>query len=376
MPFSTDLIQPAVERYRRERDRYIKLADRVAEICRTDVCEQNALRAHVTFRVKTQKSFEGKLRRFASMEKKNYASTDEIFSDISDFAGVRIAAYQHEDCDRIVEKIKGIFKGRFGEIEIDVKDKQKEGGENYYRAIHIQACLPDEELVGIYDNVDDISCEVQVCSMMAHVWNEIEHDIGYKPELGNPSETEKEFLHLLGETVRTGDRQISRLLDANSKRSLASQERNVEVSMSQPFRDMYDFVSRMQDFHEGTMPSFADNSGQLFEMLEDLELKTPAALEAALDPFEISALQKEAMEFNAFLEKEGVAQLSLNAESSDLMLLRLFAAHLPRILELNKGRFGRGRGRAPRLHRLAIRYHNWKDQKPTTSSPREEQPAT
>ena len=53
MPFDQSLIAPAVDRYRRERDRYIKLADRVAEICLTYICLENAIRAQGTFRVKS-----------------------------------------------------------------------------------------------------------------------------------------------------------------------------------------------------------------------------------------------------------------------------------------------------------------------------------
>ncbi len=44
------------------------------------------------------------------------------------------------------------------------------------------------DLIGTYANVAGVPCEVQVCSMMAHVWNEIEHDLGYKPLTGELSE--------------------------------------------------------------------------------------------------------------------------------------------------------------------------------------------
>ena len=91
MPFNSDLIEAAVRRYRRERDRYIKLADRVQEICKTDICDANAIRAQVTSRVKSANSFEGKLRRFSTNLDKNYADLDSIFDGISDLAGVRIA---------------------------------------------------------------------------------------------------------------------------------------------------------------------------------------------------------------------------------------------------------------------------------------------
>ena len=38
--------------------------------------------------------------------------------------------------------------------------------------------------------------------MMAHVWNEIEHDLGYKPVTGSLSDQERNFLVMLGHAVR------------------------------------------------------------------------------------------------------------------------------------------------------------------------------
>ncbi|MBX5282178.1 hypothetical protein HJB90_14390 [Rhizobium sp. NLR10a] len=359
MPFDTSLIQPAIERYRRERDRYVKLADRVAEICRTEICEQNALRAQVTFRVKSQKSFEGKLRRFATRDDRNYQSVDEIFQSISDFAGVRIAAYQFDDCERLVEHLRQTFRGPMEAVEIDTKDRHQHDRTNFYRAIHAQVCLPEDELVGIYDNVDDISCEIQICTMMAHVWNEIEHDIGYKGELGEPTPNEKKLLEMLGHTVRSGDNQISMLLEAHAQRSVEETAKTNQDPSGLEFRDVHDFVSRMQDFHDRSMPDFADNSGQLFDIIMEMGLTTPASLKAALEPFDIPALKEKARRFGSYLRADGVPQLAPNVKSSDLILLRLFETRLHQIRSLNKGRFGWGKGRPTRLHRLAVRYDQW-----------------
>ena len=65
MAIADKVIREAVARYDRERDRYLKLAGRVSDICRSSIVEDNAIRAQVTFRTKTVRSFEGKLKRFA-----------------------------------------------------------------------------------------------------------------------------------------------------------------------------------------------------------------------------------------------------------------------------------------------------------------------
>ena len=359
MPFDVSLIPSAVERYHRERDRYVKLADRVAEICGTDVCEQNAIRAQVTFRVKSSKSFEGKLRRFSTRGDRNYKSVDEIFAAIGDFAGVRIACYQFDDCTKIVEHLKTTFKGPEGEVAVDVKDKHVENRTNFYRATHVQVCLPTEEIVGIYDNVSDISCEIQVCSMISHVWNEIEHDIGYKPELGGSSEEEQTLLEMLGHTVRAGDAQITLLLKAHARRATGQQSEAQAVEDTRPFRDVHDFVSRMQDFEGRVMENFSDYSGQLYDLIVDLNLNTPARLISVLSPFNPDTLSTVAEEFGDWLDDEGVPELMPEADTSDLMLLKLFEVKLQQIDELHSQRSGRGRGRPTRLHRMLRRYQEY-----------------
>src|SRR5688572_12772660 len=97
MAISEEVIQKAVSRYDRERDRFLKLASRVADLCRSAVVEDNAIRAQVTSRTKTVRSFESKLRRFGRRPDKDFPTVDDVFLKIGDFAGVRIATYRPED---------------------------------------------------------------------------------------------------------------------------------------------------------------------------------------------------------------------------------------------------------------------------------------
>ncbi len=81
MSISDMVIQGAVARYHREYDRYLKLCVRVAEICRLEIVEGNAIRAQVTSRAKSPKSLEGKLRRFSANGKKEILDIDSVFAD-------------------------------------------------------------------------------------------------------------------------------------------------------------------------------------------------------------------------------------------------------------------------------------------------------
>ena len=116
-------------------------------------------------------------------------------------------------------------------------------------------------MIGTYANVSDVPCEIQVCSMMAHVWNEIEHDLGYKPLTGSLSEQERNFLVMLGHAVRQGDMTIGSLFAETERR----QREHGGV-----FTDVYDFVARVR----GWFPDidFGRNAGPLYEALQPVRL--------------------------------------------------------------------------------------------------------
>ncbi|PYF10386.1 RelA/SpoT family protein [Rhodobacter viridis] len=367
MPFDPKYIPDAVDRYRRERDRYVKLADRIAEICREDICEQNAIRAQVTFRVKTPKSFEGKLKRFSTRLDKNYENVGEIFDGIGDLAGVRIATYRHEDCEEVVAHLQKALAGPNGEIEIDRKDKNTENRENYYRAIHVQVALPTEQQVGIYDNVGDISCEIQVCTMIAHVWNEIEHDIGYKPDLGEPSDDERYYLGQLGRLVRQGDLCVSGLLAAHEKRAETVTTSASSNSSDKAFVDQHDFVVKMRDFAGFALSNFSGASGQLFDLLVDIDLNSPSLIRAALGQVEHETLVRTMSEFNEYLSSKGECRWRVDPETSDLLLIAVLEQRLTQVIAELDGRAGRGRGRPTRLHSLALRFQDWRKEQAGTS---------
>jgi len=313
VPISDTVIRDAVARYDRERDRYLKLASRVADLCRTAVVEDNAIRAQVTSRTKTVRSFEGKLRRFTRRSDKNFATVDDVFANIGDFAGVRIATYRPEDEVRVAEAMSELFCGADGgAIEVDLKDKLAPAVGQFYRATHCQVHLRESELLGNYENLRGASCEIQICSMMAHVWNEIEHDIGYKPEGEGPSDAERGLLEALGHLTRAGDAAITRLLAANVARMTVQ---------TGDFVDVHDFVARLR-------PSFpkADlsvNAGPAFDAamilgLSSVEKIDKATSEKAFQP-DLAAAAIEA--FNAYLEQAGRSELGLNSASADLVLI-------------------------------------------------------
>jgi len=349
MPISDKVIEAAVARYDRERDRYLKLAARVADICRSSIVEGNAIRAQITSRTKTVRSFDGKLRRFAKRSDKKFETVDEVFEKIGDFAGVRVATYRPEDEPRVTDAIEALFVGPDGgAVDIDRKDKLDPVNCQFYRATHCQVFLREEELVGDYGNLRGASCEVQICSMMAHVWNEIEHDIGYKPEGGGPGDAERGLLEALGHLTRSGDAAITQLLAANYARM---------TIQTGDFGDVHDFVARMRKHFPDA--DLSVNAGQAFDEAVLLGLTSVEKIEKALgsDALNAEIASARIARFNEFLEESGNPELALNRGSADLVLIAMLAKCSEKIEENHPA--GRGKARPGRIYYLVRKYREF-----------------
>ena len=348
MPLTDQQIHECQDRYIREIDRYAKMAEVAYEKCLDIVQKKLTVRATVQRRAKNSKSFVEKLRK--ERFRNRFNSVDEVFEGISDLAGVRIATYLESDREMVVEEILKEFVGRNGEQPLaDAKDSNE--AERHYRATHCQVFLTDDDLVGSNENLKGTTCEIQVCSLLAHVFNEIEHDLQYKPLTGQLSSSEKEFVNQLGLLTKAGDITIKRLLEEADNRL---KER------TGPFADVYDFIARMRE--EMGLASFASNAGQLFEELTQLELMTPEAITQAVRVREGESLsiasRREFDSLKLFMQNEQRQADLLEDGSSDVLLVGLLSTCLDRVLRNHP--MGRGAGRPSRLAQIASAYRRMK----------------
>lgn len=342
MPLTDKDINECGERYLREYDRYQKMAEVVYQKCYDIVHKKLTIRATVQRRAKSPKSFVDKLRKNEYRNKFN--SVDEVFSGISDLAGVRIATYLESDRQQVVHEIENAFVGVSGAAplieRIDRNEKYR-----HYRATHCQIYLPEDELSGANENLKETTCEIQVCSLLAHVFNEIEHDLQYKPLSGELSLSEKEFIDQLGSLTKAGDYTIKWLLEKTEERL---SHRTGE------FVDVYDFVARMRkDFTSSK--DFSSNAGQLYEELEALELKSPEAIREAITNSGGDLNEICIEEFNKLKDYEKQTnRFLLEEQSSDLLLVGLLKEKVNEILKRHP--MGRGKGRPSRLALIAKSY--------------------
>lgn len=208
-PRLTELeIDQLVERYAREMARYEKAAQVVAERLRRELRAEARLRHMISFRAKHPDDLRGKLRRKAEDPRYSLKSlSKDMNTVVTDLAGCRVVVYAPEDEPRVVDLIDRKFSCA---LRDDARPEPyvKPGG---YRATH--------RLVLAASSSDDVSivgaiCEIQVTTLAAHLFNELEHDIAYKDDGQQPSLVEKNFLEDVRRLAEMADRQVDRLISA------------------------------------------------------------------------------------------------------------------------------------------------------------------
>lgn len=341
MPLSNEQIDEALARYGRELDRFQKLVDFVAGACR-ELMRENAIPATVQWRAKDPQSLRGKL----EQKRGEFDSVDEVFETLKDFAAVRVATYVEDDRHRVVNELKRRFVGAGGgELEPDVRNLDEP---SFYRATHCQVALPTDDLNGYNWNLAGATCEIQVVSLLAHVWNELEHDLIYKPRSGDLSPEEREALVNLGHQVRAGDGIIKALLDATDRR---------RKQQEGPFVDQWDFVSRVRDLFPAAA-EFGQHSLQLLEELRAVGIDTPQLVDERLlgDDAEASRARGRNLldRLGAAMEERGDEVVRLDVDTSDVLLMLFLEQHADSVLARHPG--GRGRGRPSRIASAARRF--------------------
>lgn len=202
-------VDEVIARYERELNRYEMLATTVAEICRV-ILETPKIQATIQKRAKSPDRLRDKLMR--PDHNTRYSSAEEVFAGMSDLAGVRVTTYVEADRQGAVDAIVGRFVGPNGEPRPKVDIKDKSTPPEHYRATHCQVRIADRDLLPSTRNLRADSCEIQVCSLLAHVFNEVEHDLAYKALSGELSDAERQHLNQLGMLTKAGDIAIGLLL--------------------------------------------------------------------------------------------------------------------------------------------------------------------
>jgi ppGpp synthetase/RelA/SpoT-type nucleotidyltranferase len=202
--------------YTREFDYYQSTAALCSQRCEALLATQG-IRAIVSHRAKKPAKLLLKVQQRNG--KKKYRNADEIREDIPDLAGVRIALYFPADRERV----KNIISENFDVVvakSFPERRKKRAKSKRFdgYHADHYRVQLTENSLEDGNKAYSAARIEIQVGSVLMHAWAEVEHDLVYKPESGNPSEEEHAILDELNGLVITGEVALERLQKAVERR--------------------------------------------------------------------------------------------------------------------------------------------------------------
>ncbi|PDS29259.1 RelA/SpoT domain-containing protein [Rhizobium phaseoli] len=355
-----EMVVDCTKEYHKAIDRMYKLLLIATEKLETEL-KRHKIMARVSGRVKTRDSLARKLAKWSGDETKKslFTSKHDVFSVVGDLAAIRVMTYVEQDRERVASIAREIFTHRPGreDFEYEVKESSariKKDESNHYRATHMQIRLRPSDLNEKSDNLNDDHCELQITSMLAHVWNEIEHDIVYKGDKSILSDDERSALESLGLLTKTGDNIIVNLINANVAREAQEQLKVVEASEELTSAEalsqaLYDFYG---EYIFGASFDFWKNNAALFAALKHLKLTSPRKIFDVLTPSHVLGVSKNDLKpFTRFCARNH-QRPAFAKDTCDLLLVALLAKFGTELAQQKH----QGMGPRPRQLTFALRW--------------------
>ncbi|PSW04458.1 RelA/SpoT domain-containing protein [Photobacterium lipolyticum] len=217
-----DVIDDFLGQYNRQYDFYAELARLGSNELEQELAKRG-IKAIVSYRAKKPERLKIKLEQ--RNHNKPYKKVSDIFDDIVDLAGVRVALYFPSDREPVDEIVYELFKVNKRKVFPEKSHKPKfEKRFSGYWASHYRVNIADIDKSK--DRYKNAIFEIQVASVLMHAWSEVEHDLVYKPLSGNLSEEELLILDEINGLVLTGEIALERLQKAMTERT----KRNNDIS--------------------------------------------------------------------------------------------------------------------------------------------------
>jgi ppGpp synthetase/RelA/SpoT-type nucleotidyltranferase len=181
--------------------------------------QEAGIRAIVTHRAKRPRKLRTKL--IERDQKRHYQSFRDIYEDIVDLAGVRVALYLPADRPAVGEIIEKVFAPMRAPKVFPRDRGPSDGG---YVATHYLVQLRPETLHKDELRYADTNIEIQVASVLMHAWAEVTHDLTYKPAKGPLTAEEMKLVNDLNTIVQAGEATLEKL-----QRSVESRNQGAEL---------------------------------------------------------------------------------------------------------------------------------------------------
>jgi ppGpp synthetase/RelA/SpoT-type nucleotidyltranferase len=273
-----DLISQFISRYRKEYDFYEQACRMTSQVLDSNL-QSAGIRAIVTSRAKNPQRLETKVRQRAQSH--SYASVEDIYEDIVDLAGVRVALYFPAERGDVGRIIRALFVPVADpkEFPTDLKPTYEKRFSGYW-ATHYRVRLPETLLNESQKRYTEARVEIQVASVLMHAWSEVEHDLVYKPLQGKLSGEEYAILDELNGLVLAGEIALERLQRAGDTRiSLHDREYTNHYDLASSLLEMSRAKLAGLDIHDSSI----GRVDLLFQLLRDLGLNKPEDLARYID---------------------------------------------------------------------------------------------
>jgi putative GTP pyrophosphokinase len=184
-----------IEDYHAQRDFRKAFLKALKDDIREYLKDENIRFVDIPWRVKAEGSLLRKVR-------KNPGAFKTI-SDVHDFCGLRVITYLHED----IKKALQALERRYEVTEVKDRaptDPTQFGYSSHHARIKFHQASPQRK------KFDNLYAEIQVRTILQHAWAEIEHDLGYKNDVGIPAHLRRRF-SLLSGLLEIGDREFDEI---------------------------------------------------------------------------------------------------------------------------------------------------------------------
>lgn len=139
------------------------------------------------------------------IDRKKYNNPE---SEMTDLIGIRIVLLYESAIPTVVSRLEAAF-----EVDLDASVNKTDGlksREVGYRSHHLIMKMNSGSLTAEGKLLDSLHVEVQIRSVVAHAWAEIEHSLRYKAGMGIPANISRKFDALAG-TLELVDAEFSRI---------------------------------------------------------------------------------------------------------------------------------------------------------------------
>lgn len=342
---SENEIKKCIEDYNEATDRLTKLVRTVVSKLERRLAEEGIL-AKVSGRVKSTASFTKKLEKWSTdsdKAKQVKSAKRGVFDIVGDLAAVRVMTYVEKDRDRVVKLISDerLFCSRESKKNFESERKEdderiKNDPSNFYRATHLQICLVEEDLKSpINSNLRRDHCELQITSMLAHVWNEVEHDIGYKQSEGKLSEGEKTSLESLGMLTKAGDNIIANLIEENEQRKRSYHNQKTKIRNAEQLgKFLCDYYGKFKVGKNSI--DFERNSLATFNALEHIDHLFPYQIKDIISPKRLQDAYLKCRDLAGYMERRDVMKNRVDPLSCDVVLITLLVTYSEELTERDK----------------------------------------